>query len=84
LQKNGDSGIRPNVAEPEKDSVVKSPDSLTHPVQHKTDSQLQNSEVTTVSFSVPSSSVFTTYVTFNAACPDLLTGWLHKPLTRNT
>jgi hypothetical protein len=31
-QQNGDSGIRPSVAEPEKNSVAKSPDSLTHPV----------------------------------------------------
>jgi hypothetical protein len=31
-QKNGDSGIRPSVAEPEKTSVAKSPDLLTHPV----------------------------------------------------
>ena len=31
-QQNGDSGIRPSVAEPEKKSVAKSPDSLTHPV----------------------------------------------------
>jgi len=32
LQQNGDSGIHPTVAEPEENSVAKSPDSLTHPL----------------------------------------------------
>jgi hypothetical protein len=31
-QQNGDRGIRPSIAEPEKNTVAKTLDSLTHPV----------------------------------------------------